>query len=594
MSGTEASARYVDMTSWSDAASRETLDLIAASALELVDFRVACISIVLDDLLVAVSVAGDPAAREQLLGSAYPLERLRRELDRAQVWGRFRFLPEERYDVRTTDAMWVPDLVPLGGDDAWRPLDLLAAPLLDADGEWIGVMSIDLPISGRRPGADQRRLLERYAAQAERAVQLAMDRAEIAEQIRLADTARALVRVSTGDASARQVLREVRGALLEGYRAHALWMLVDDGAGSTFSVRAGRPGPVLSLEHPALRILDTLTRRLWEEQTVAVVGPEAPTATPLVEPADLELVVQEMAVRGQGTMLVAPLGAGEAYFGMLALTRRPGGRPWSAVESAGALDIGRDLGSAILDARAFERERRLAQELRELDTYKSRLIATVSHEIKTPLMAIASHLEMLDLADDPLPDPTRASLGAMDRGTRRLGRVVDDLLTLARLADPVGRGEQAGPVDLVGVVAEVLDEMAPRAENHGVALHVDARSGATDVPGTPRDLRQVVAQLLDNAIGYSRPGGKVSVTVEHPGSHVELTVADRGIGIEEHELPEVFTEFWRSPHPRVRAAVGTGLGLTIVQRVAERWGGEVAISSRPGMGTTVVVRLPAA
>lgn len=594
MSQAEASARYVDMTSWSDAASRETLDLIAASALELVDFRVACISIVLDDLLVAVSVAGDPVAREQLLGSAYPLERLRRELDRADVWGRFRFLPEERYDARSTDTMWVPELVPLVTQDAWRPLDLLAAPLLDAEGGWIGVMSIDLPSSGRRPGDDQRRLLERYAAQAERAVQLALDRAEIAEQIRLADTARALVRVSAADADARSVLRQVRGALLEGYRANALWMLVDDGAGGSFSVRAGNPGPVLPVDHPALRAVDALTRRLWEEQTTAVVGPEAPSATPLVEPAALALIVEELEQRELGTMLVAPLGAAEEYFGMLALTRPPGSRPWSAVESSGALDMGRDLGSAVLNARAFERERHLAQELRELDTYKSRLIATVSHELKTPLMAIASHLEMLDLDDLELPDPTRASLEAMDRGTRRLGRVVDDLLTLARLGGPVGPADDPGGVDLVGVVAEVLEEVAPRADNHGVSLHVDARSGVTDAAGSPRDLRQAVAQLLDNAIGYSRPGGEVTVTVEQAGDEVVLSVADRGIGIEEHELAEVFTEFWRSPHPRVRAAVGTGLGLTIVQRVAERWGGRVDLSSQPGQGTTVCVRLPAA
>ena len=117
------------------------------------------------------------------------------------------------------------------------------------------------------------------------------------------------------------------------------------------------------------------------------------------------------------------------------LTRTHEDPDWSSVEMDAALDIGHDLGRAILNARTFEREHQLVEELQALDTYKSQLIATVSHELKNPLTAIMGHLEMLEASPD-LTGTTRTSLAAMERGTNRMVRVVEDLLLLSKVGDP--------------------------------------------------------------------------------------------------------------------------------------------------------------
>src|SRR5690606_3734575 len=119
------------------------------------------------------------------------------------------------------------------------------------------------------------------------------------------------------------------------------------------------------------------------------------------------------------SLLFVPLGAGRECVGNLALTRRTANTGWSEPEKQAALGIGHDLGRALLNARTFERERRLAAELRELDGYKTRLISTLAHELKNPLTAIAGHAEMLESRPD-LPGGVRHSVAAIERGAARM------------------------------------------------------------------------------------------------------------------------------------------------------------------------------
>jgi signal transduction histidine kinase len=162
---------------------RAALQFIAEGVTELAGFEVAAISVVRDGILHTVAVAGDDGAGEELSDNQTPVQALLAELENAEDWGAFKFVPHEREGSHLTAYQWIPDLDVADGPDAWHPHDLLCSLLTDADGELRGVLSIDVPRDGRRPGPEQRRILELYARQAERAVITALERGEIARDL---------------------------------------------------------------------------------------------------------------------------------------------------------------------------------------------------------------------------------------------------------------------------------------------------------------------------------------------------------------------------------------------------------------------------
>jgi len=162
---------------------RAALQFIAEGVTELAGFGVAAIGVVRDGMLHTVAVAGDDEASEELRDIQTPVEALLAELENAEDWGAFKFVPHEREGSHLTAYQWIPDLDVADAPDAWHPHDLLCALLTDTDGELRGVLSIDVPHDGRRPGPEQRRILELYARQAERAVITALERGEIARDL---------------------------------------------------------------------------------------------------------------------------------------------------------------------------------------------------------------------------------------------------------------------------------------------------------------------------------------------------------------------------------------------------------------------------
>src|SRR6476659_7989411 len=154
---TEVQQRPAHQSEWYDA-SREALQTIAEGATQLAGFGVAAISVARDDgRLEVMAVAGSEEAHEQLLGTRTPIDRLLREIEKADDWGLLRFVPHERLDFDTDDTWgWVPDIAPSADPDAWHPLDLLIAPLYDEQGVLRGTLAIDLPEDGRRPGEARR------------------------------------------------------------------------------------------------------------------------------------------------------------------------------------------------------------------------------------------------------------------------------------------------------------------------------------------------------------------------------------------------------------------------------------------------------
>ncbi|MCA9572042.1 MAG: hypothetical protein KC656_29590, partial [Myxococcales bacterium] len=176
-------------SSWSDAPSRDALQLIAEGVTKVAGFGIAAISVARSDgKLEVMAVAGSDEARESLQGRRTPLDQLSRELEKADDWGMFRFVPHERLDASAGEEWgWVPDIEPIDDPDAWHPLDLLTAPLYDDSGVLRGTLAIDLPVDGRRPGEAQRAVLNTYAEQARQSVIVALEREELADQVRMAE-----------------------------------------------------------------------------------------------------------------------------------------------------------------------------------------------------------------------------------------------------------------------------------------------------------------------------------------------------------------------------------------------------------------------
>jgi signal transduction histidine kinase len=589
----QALSRAIDepfADNWSQTVFREGLQLIAEGVTELVGFGVAVVSIVRNDQLEVVAVAGDEKARSEIHGTRTPIHTLKAELDKADSWGLMQFVPHERLNDEVLATGWVPDIQPLDVPDAWHPLDLLIAPLHGSDGELLGTMAIDLPIDGRRPGPEKRRMLEKYAAQAGRAVVTAVERERLAEQMRLATAARTIVRGASAQLSLDKLLAAVQPALVQGFGATGMWIETFDEMGGDGILYAG-DGSHLTMPPALMQLAEQAAHRCWSEQKAQVVAADRPAWSDL-DDDERDLVLSFLESIDVSSALFAPLGAGTECLGNMVLTRGAGRPDWTEVEMSAALDLGHDLGRAILNARTFEREHELVQELRALDIYKSQLIATVSHELKNPLTSIVGHLEMLEQVPD-LDPLALSSIAAMDRASGRLSRVINDLLLLSRVDDPT-TPVVAVPVDLHAVLEDVLDVNAVSARNKELSIRVVAPDGPVCALGDHDELDRICANLISNAIKYTRPGRTITVTLDRMGDRVMFACADEGIGISRDDQEQLFSEFFRSANPEAYSQPGTGLGLAIVQRIVHRHDGRITVDSELGKGSTFTVDLPAA
>ncbi len=572
------------------AESLDAFQLIADAITHIGGFGVAAISVVRGSHLVVEAISGSDQAREQLTGARTPIANMLHEIARADDWGSFRFLPHDRIDPDNDNLGWVPEVEPLDAEDAWHPLDLLVAPLFDDTARLIGMLSIDLPGDGRRPGREQRRLLDEYANQAARAVLAALDHEALAEQVRLAEAAREIVRSMSTELTMETLLAACNEAMSEGFGAAGLWLQTFDAVGRPGSGRVWAPeGVEIDIPDDVKAIAEASAFDAWHRQSVDVVRVGEENA--LLPPRARDLVYDFLRSIDVASMLFVPLGAGQQCVGALVMTRGPDDPEWSPVEVSAARDIGLDVGRAVLNARTFERERELVSELQALDTYKSQLISTLGHELKNPLTAISAHLELIDGASVE-PD-TRFSLDAIERGARRLGRIVDDLMMLAKVGDPDTPLVTAA-VDLGAIVDEVVDMFSVSATSGGVELRTDYTERPIHVLGDAAELDHVVANLVGNAVKYTPRGGSVTVSLSRVDNEVVLEVVDTGIGISAEDQEQLFTEFFRSRNPQAVAQPGTGLGLTIVARIVDRHGGRLHLTSELGAGSTFRVALPAA
>jgi two-component system phosphate regulon sensor histidine kinase PhoR len=230
-------------------------------------------------------------------------------------------------------------------------------------------------------------------------------------------------------------------------------------------------------------------------------------------------------------------------------------------------------------------------EIHRLEGIRRDFVANVSHELRTPLTAIRGFAETLRGSEVPA-EQRRQYLDVILRHSDRLTALIEDLLELSRIEGGI-RGLALESVDAAAVARDVLQDLKPRLDSGRLQSEVRAEP-APRALADRRALEQVLLNLLDNAIKYSEPGGRIEITVSGAPPWVRIDVSDTGIGIPQADQARIFERFYRVEKARSRDLGGTGLGLAIVKHLVQAQDGEVFVASREGQGTTFTLRLPAA
>jgi PAS domain S-box-containing protein len=228
--------------------------------------------------------------------------------------------------------------------------------------------------------------------------------------------------------------------------------------------------------------------------------------------------------------------------------------------------------------------------LRELDEMKTQFLATVSHELRTPLTSIISFTDLILDAEESLSSDGVEFLGIIDRNAELLLRLVGDLLLLSKLESGV-IALDLDEVSVADLVNEAVASSSVSASSRGVTLTGVPQAGPP-ARGDKLRLRQVIDNLVSNAVKFTHTGGRVTVRASYADTCWRIDVQDNGIGIPADELELLFGRFFRASNARAAGTPGTGIGLSIVKTVTELHGGHVEVSSAPGRGTTFSVFLP--
>ncbi len=229
----------------------------------------------------------------------------------------------------------------------------------------------------------------------------------------------------------------------------------------------------------------------------------------------------------------------------------------------------------------------MLERLERVHSSQARFVSDASHELRAPLAVIQANLELLAHQPAMSQQERQAAVTDAHAEAARLGRLVADLLVLAR-AD-VGVPTRREPVDLDRVVMDVLGEVRHLKGHRSLEIVI---LEPIVILGDADRLTQLILNLVENAIKYTPDDGRITVAIRRVGENAEIEIRDTGIGIAASDLPRVFERFYRADPARARRVGGTGLGLSIALWIARQHGGEVVLSSALGQGTSATVRLP--
>jgi signal transduction histidine kinase/FixJ family two-component response regulator len=231
-------------------------------------------------------------------------------------------------------------------------------------------------------------------------------------------------------------------------------------------------------------------------------------------------------------------------------------------------------------------------ELEELSQLKITFLQDVSHELRAPLTFVKAYVDLLrEGAFGVITSEQREPLDIIAKRTDRITRLVSDMLTLQRLE---AEGIEVGEVDLADIARNAVEDARAAAQRVALAIEEKIPHTLPPIIGSSEQLPHVFDNLLSNAIKFSPDGGTVTVRIEEADKQVDVYVTDTGIGIPPDKLERLFARFYRAGEPKGKRTAGTGLGLSIVKAIVEAHGGQVAVHSQEGQGSTFSFSLPKA
>jgi signal transduction histidine kinase len=387
--------------------------------------------------------------------------------------------------------------------------------------------------------------------------------------------ARALGSSLDQDQAFAAFIRELRGLI--SFERTAI-VLLEDGNLRVFAA-AGEavdsvfpPGTVISVEGSVVEDVVDRGRTIYRDD--------------MSEPAYAEEA--DFLALGLRSRVVAPILSGAATIGAISVVRRePGAFRDGEIELLGLL--GRLVGSAIQNIRAYEAERTTVEELRRLSALRADFVSLVSHELRSPMASVIGSARTLEQRWRELsPDQRESFLALIAHETSRLAELIGDVLDTSRIESGTF-SYSFEDVDLARLVRDSAAAAAHRQDE--VTVEAVVREPLPAVRGDRDRLRQVLVNLIDNAVKYSPPGDRVSVEAEQSDSRVVIEVRDRGPGISPEHQRLIFEKFGRA-NVAEHAKPGTGLGLFIARSIAEAHGGDLEVRSAPGLGATFRLSLP--
>jgi signal transduction histidine kinase len=235
------------------------------------------------------------------------------------------------------------------------------------------------------------------------------------------------------------------------------------------------------------------------------------------------------------------------------------------------------------------------ERIKALEEKKSDVLRVAGHQLRSPLSAIRSLLDVAVEGYAVEPERQRRMLERARSRTTAMLAMVNELLVLSRLKESDrGRERSEERIDVCSILAALDELYRPKAESKGVTLVLSPPPDACAILASGDDIREALNNLLDNAINYTPTGGTVRCAARFDEPNLIVSVSDTGIGIEPETLDRVFEEFYRAPNAKKVDANGTGLGLAIVKRTIEKWHGSITVESKPGEGTTFTLVFPGA
>ena len=448
------------------------------------------------------------------------------------------------------------------------------------DAEWDGdparIASLRDITERKRAEEDARRLIREQTARtaAEQSARrfrfLAESSTVLSSSLDYRTTLSALARLCIDEIADWTVIfvADERGGLRRLEVAHRDPALADD-------VRELRELPIDAAgRHPALEVVRTRTPMLV--RTVDEAGLES-----ITQNQEHKALLQRL---GISSFMLVPLIARDRCLGAIALVSSNPCRSYDEHDLALAQDLALRAALAVDNARLYNTAR-------EADRSKTDLLAVISHDLRTPLNAIMGYAELLELGiPDVLSDAGRERVRRIRTSARHLLYLIDELLSFARL-EAGGDDIRPQDIDVVMLARDVAAVIEPLALQRNLLFALDVPPTPIRLLTDPDKLRQVLLNLAANAVKYTRTG-EIRLEVSQTDTNVMLRMRDTGVGISPEHLQHIFEPFWQADKTQRNIENGTGLGLSVVQRIVRVLGGEITVDSELGVGSTFAVRLP--